>query len=62
MARTAQFEVYKDQKGEFRWRMRATNGEQIADSNEGYKDKDDCLRGIELLRRDAPGATIEDKT
>ncbi|MES2459913.1 MAG: DUF1508 domain-containing protein, partial [Armatimonadota bacterium] len=38
----AKFQIYKDGKGEFRWRMKAGNGEVIADSNEGYKSKDSC--------------------
>lgn len=58
----AQFEIYKDKKGEFRWRLRATNGEIIADSNEGYDAKSDCKHGIDLVKQQAPGATVEDQT
>lgn len=31
------FEIYKDAKGEWRWRLRAKNGRIVADSAEGYK-------------------------
>ena len=40
-----QFVVYKDNRGEWRWRLRASNGKIIADSGEGYKNKQDCLQG-----------------
>jgi uncharacterized protein YegP (UPF0339 family) len=31
------FTLYADAAGEFRWNLKAANGEIIADSNEGYK-------------------------
>lgn len=31
-----QVELYRDAKGEFRWRRRAANREIVADSGEGY--------------------------
>ncbi len=52
------FEVYKDKKGEYRWRLKAKNGEPIADSSEGYKAKSDCEHGIDLVRTLAPTATL----
>lgn len=58
----AKFQIYKDTKGEFRWRMKAGNGEVIADSNEGYKSKDSCENGIALVKRDAADAPIDDET
>lgn len=42
-------ELYKDRKGEWRWRVRARNGKIIADSGEGYRRKRDCKHGLELL-------------
>lgn len=38
------FEVYTDKAGEFRFRLKAKNGEIIADG-EGYKTKSSCLNG-----------------
>ena len=55
------FEIYKDSQGEFRWRLRAANGEVIA-SGEGYTSKAGCLNGIESVRENAPIAEIEDQT
>jgi uncharacterized protein YegP (UPF0339 family) len=60
--KTLTFEVYKDAKGEFRWRLKATNGESIANSGEGYKAKADCLHGIDLIKEGASKATTNDKT
>ena len=51
------FEVYKDKAGEFRFRLKARNGEIIAVS-EGYKAKDSCLNGIESVRKNAPDAPV----
>jgi hypothetical protein len=53
----AKFEVYKDAKGEFRFRLKAANGEIIA-SGEGYTTKAACLNGIESVKKNAPVAEI----
>ena len=57
----ATFEVYKDKAGEFRWRLKASNGQNIASSGEGYSEKRGCLAGIESVKRNAPTAKIEEK-
>ena len=51
------FEVYADKKGEFRFRLKATNGQIIA-TGEGYKAKASCLKGIESIRKNAPEAAV----
>ncbi len=51
------FEVYTDKAGEFRFRLKATNGQIIA-VGEGYKKKASCLNGIESIRKNAPDAPI----
>ncbi len=56
------FEVYKDKSNEYRWRLKAPNAKIIADSGEGYRDKQDCSSGIELVKKYAPTAPIEDLT
>lgn len=58
----ATFQVYKDRSDEFRWRFRSTNGRIIADSAEGYSAKRDCLNGIDIVKREAPNAEIDDQT
>lgn len=52
------FEVYKDKSDEFRFRLKATNGEIIAVS-ESYSSKAGCLGGIESVKKNAPDAEIE---
>lgn len=47
------FNVYRDDAGEWRWRLVAGNGRIIADSGEGYDHKHDCLHGIELVKASA---------
>ncbi|WP_298953783.1 DUF1508 domain-containing protein [uncultured Methylobacterium sp.] len=44
------FEIYRDSPGQWRWRLRAANGETIADSAEGYVRREDCEHGIALVR------------
>jgi uncharacterized protein YegP (UPF0339 family) len=50
------YSVYKDAKGEWRWRLVAANNRIIADSGESYRNKQDCLAAIELIKnsKDAP--------
>ena len=51
------FEVYEDKGGEFRFRLKATNGQVIAVS-EGYKAKASCLNGIESVKKNAVDADV----
>lgn len=51
------FEVYQDKAGEYRFRLKARNGEIIAVS-EGYKAKAGCLNGVESVRKNAPEAEL----
>lgn len=57
------FEIYKDKKGEFRFRLKAKNGQIIA-TGEGYKAKPSCKNGIASIKKNAVDAKIvevEDK-
>ena len=51
------FEIYTDKAGEFRFRLKARNGEIIL-SSEGYKAKASCENGIESVRKNALEAEI----
>ena len=44
--------------GEYRFRLKAKNGQIIA-ASKGYKKKSGCLNGIESIRKNAPGSTVE---
>ena len=56
----AQFEVYKNKKGEFRWRLRAKN-KQIVASGQAYKTKSGCKKGIEAVKKAAAEAAVVDE-
>jgi uncharacterized protein YegP (UPF0339 family) len=51
------FEVYTDKSGEYRFKLKASNGEVIV-SSEGYSSKKSCMNGIESVKKNAPNATI----
>ena len=51
------YEVYLDKAGEYRFRLKARNGEIIA-VGEGYKAKASCMNGIDSIKRNAPEAQI----
>ena len=51
------YEIYKDKAGEFRFRLRAKNG-QIILSGEGYGTKANCKNGIESIGKNAPDAEV----
>jgi uncharacterized protein YegP (UPF0339 family) len=57
----AKFELYKDAKGEFRWKLVASNGQSVASSGEGYKTKASAMNGIESVKKSAPDAPVEEK-
>ena len=47
---SGKFECYKDKAGEFRFRLKAGNGETIL-SSEGYKSKSGCTNGIASVQK-----------
>ena len=56
-AKRPKFEMYVDNAGEFRFRLKATNGEIIA-ASEGYKAEESCENGVASVRENAPVAEI----
>ena len=52
------FEMYTDKAGEFRFRLKATNGQVIAVS-EGYKALAGCMNGIASVKKNAVDAPVE---
>jgi uncharacterized protein YegP (UPF0339 family) len=54
----AKFELYKDAKGEYRWRLKSGNGQVIATGGEGYSSRSGAENGIAAVQRDAPGAAV----
>lgn len=51
------YEIYLDKAGEFRFRLRASNGQTIL-ASQGYTAKDSCINGIESVGKNAPNAEI----
>ncbi|NTV77900.1 MAG: YegP family protein [Clostridiales bacterium] len=52
------FELYKDARGEFRFRLCAVNGQNIL-ASEGYTVKESCKNGIVSVKKNAQDAKIE---
>jgi len=58
---SGKFEIFEDKGGEFRWHLRAGNGEIIA-SSQGYKSRAAAEKGIDSVKANAAGATLVDST
>ena len=52
------FEIYTDKAGEFRFRLKAKNGETIL-ASEGYKAKASCKNGIESVKKNADSEVVK---
>ena len=45
------FEIYRDKAGAWRWRLRAKNGELVANGGEAFASKQNVIRAIDAVRR-----------
>lgn len=59
-AKNPKFELYKDKAGEFRFRLKAKNG-QIVATGEGYKQLSSCQHGVESIKKNSADAVIVEK-
>lgn len=57
----ANYEIFKDQKKKFRFRLKAPNGEIIA-ASEAYNAKDSCIKGLNAVKKYAAKAGVKDLT
>jgi amphi-Trp domain-containing protein len=57
----ATFQVYEDEAGEYRWRLRHDNGNIIADGAQGYASKQKATQGLESVKRNAAGAAVDEE-
>jgi uncharacterized protein YegP (UPF0339 family) len=55
----SKFEVYQSKSGGYRWRLKASNGEIVAQGEE-YVTKDGARNGCDAVRRAANDADIVD--
>lgn len=51
------FELWVDKGGDYRFNLKASNGQVIA-SSQGYSSKANALNGIESIRKNAPDAPV----
>lgn len=58
---SSRYEFYRDGRGEWRWRLKAANGE-IVSSGEGYKTRGGVLRGVSAHRRAAATLRVIERT
>lgn len=54
------FEIYTDKAGEFRFRLKASNGQAIL-ASEGYKTKPSCVNGVESVKKNAPNDALYER-
>ncbi|SDJ20147.1 Uncharacterized conserved protein YegP, UPF0339 family [Halovenus aranensis] len=56
----SQFELFTDNGGKYRWRLRHRNHNVIADSGQGYSSRQKAQQGLSAVKRDAVGAGVVD--
>ena len=57
---SGKFEIYTDKAGEYRFRLKASNGQTIL-ASEGYKTKASCLNGVESVKKNAPNDALYER-
>ncbi|MFI6444733.1 YegP family protein [Kitasatospora sp. NPDC050543] len=53
------FELYTDESGMHRFRLKASNGSVIV-TGDPYESKDECMKSIESIRKLAPYAELRE--
>ncbi|MCD0484946.1 DUF1508 domain-containing protein [Streptacidiphilus sp. ASG 303] len=53
------FEIYTDDSGSHRFRLKASDG-RVLIVGDAYDSRDQCLKGIETIRKLAPYAQVKD--
>ena len=56
--RGSRFQLYKDTRGEFRWRLWSSSGMVLATGGDGYATRQAAIAGINAVRREAPDAAL----
>jgi uncharacterized protein YegP (UPF0339 family) len=55
------FTIYQDNANQWRWTLYASNSKKVADSGEGYLNKQDALHGIGLVMSTNSGTPIYER-
>jgi uncharacterized protein len=53
------FEIYADTAGNYRWRLKAGNGQIVASSGESFDSQSNAVRAAENVKGNAGGASID---
>lgn len=53
------FEIYADTAGNYRWRLKASNGQIVASSGESFDSRSNAVRAAENVKENAGGASID---
>lgn len=59
---TGRVTIYRDAFGEYRWRLQANNGQNVANPGEGFTTPTDAWRGFLAVRRAAERVVLNDLT
>ena len=60
--RSGKIEIYCDNQGEYRWRLKSANGATIANGGEGFHEKRSCLNSIASVKRNLAASELADLT
>lgn len=55
-------EIFKGKDNQYYFTLKGNNNEIIATSGDGYKTKQGCLNGIDVIKKGINKTTINDKT
>lgn len=56
----ASIEIYEDNAGDYRWRLRHRNGTIMAKGSRGYSSRSAAVQGINSVKRNAPEAPVSE--
>jgi uncharacterized protein YegP (UPF0339 family) len=57
-----QFHIFQDTRMEWRWQLSGDDGKKLADSGESYREKEDCLESIALVKGSEEAIVLENVT
>ncbi len=52
------FEIYADSAGNYRWRLKSSNGQVVGSSGEAFDSRSNAVRAAENVKQNASGAEI----
>lgn len=53
------FQIYADSAGNYRWRLKSSNGQTVASSGESFDSRSNAKRAAENVKSNAGSAEIE---